>query len=379
MTKKKIIALFMAMTLAFSTVACGGAASESTSTEVSKETTSIDEEKKMDVSEVVLSEYKGLTVNVDKKEVTDALVKAYAEYFFNSVASQMSWNKKAEKGETVVIDFEGKKDGVAFDGGTAQGYNLVLGSGAFIPGFEDGLIGIAPGETRDLDLTFPEEYGSAELAGQAVVFTVTCQNVIPKISDENVAALQDENFSNIEELYDYSRSLLTVYYANDYETSIITAVLDIVIGNSTIPVTPEFLAEKCEYVYSVYYEDAANYGLDVATYLSYYSTSVEEVGEVFAKRDLVFKKIAELENISFTDEEVDEYAKSVLANIGSTLTLEEEYATNDRESYRKEMITDAVYKLILENTIVEPTTAASTTDVSANEDVSGTGDVSAAE
>ena len=91
-----------------------------------------------------------------------------------------------ESGDTVNIDFEGKKDGVAFDGGTSQGYNLTIGSGSFIDGFEDGLIGVNVGDTVDLNLTFPEGYQNADLAGQDVVFTVTVNFICASNSSEMV-------------------------------------------------------------------------------------------------------------------------------------------------------------------------------------------------
>ena len=121
---------------------------------------------------VTLGEYKGLTVDTaaeDYKEAYDSFAQSDAEE--KQLYSQKTEGKVAN-GDVANIDYEGKKDGVAFDGGTAQGYDLTIGSGQFIPGFEDGLIGKEIGSTVDLNLTFPEGYQSAELAGQDVVFTV---------------------------------------------------------------------------------------------------------------------------------------------------------------------------------------------------------------
>ena len=121
---------------------------------------------------VTLGQYKGLTIVLDGLEVTEEEIDAYIE----DAAAQAGLNQKegtVKEGDVVNIDYSGKKDGVAFDGGTAQGAALEIGSGTFIPGFEEGLIGVNTGETVDLDLTFPENYGAEELAGAETVFTVT--------------------------------------------------------------------------------------------------------------------------------------------------------------------------------------------------------------
>lgn len=128
------------------------------------------------LSNVTLSgDYKGLELSIAKQtEVTDEDVENIAIQTYNQMGAKSNVEKTVvESGDTVNIDFEGKKDGVAFDGGTSQGYNLTIGSGSFIDGFEDGLIGVNVGDTVDLNLTFPEGYQNADLAGQDVVFTVT--------------------------------------------------------------------------------------------------------------------------------------------------------------------------------------------------------------
>ena len=153
--------------------------------------------KDMDVDKyVTLGEYKGLAVTVDTVEVDedewDSLVNNV--YYGNITAENGGITDRAvETGDTVNIDYEGKKDGVAFDGGTAQGYDLTIGSGSFIDGFEDGLIGVMPGETVDLDLSFPEVYpNNPDLAGQPVVFTVTVNYIQPAQDGQ----LDDEVISN---------------------------------------------------------------------------------------------------------------------------------------------------------------------------------------
>ncbi|MBR6902598.1 MAG: FKBP-type peptidyl-prolyl cis-trans isomerase [Clostridia bacterium] len=167
----KILSAISIITVILSLCACGG---KQTKTLIYGNT---------DLSKyVTLGKYKGLSVDTKSDEYEAALQSVYQ----TDVSSNNIFEKKTkgtvQNGDVANIDYEGKKDGVAFDGGTAQGYDLTIGSNTFIPGFEDGLIGVNIGDTVDLSLTFPENYGSAELAGKAVVFTVKVNYV--KSTDE---------------------------------------------------------------------------------------------------------------------------------------------------------------------------------------------------
>jgi len=138
-----------------------------------------------------IKDYKNIEVTVSSYDVTDEMV----DYYFTQQLSQLAPSVASEKfvtdravanGDLINLDFAGYKDGVAFDGGTAEGYTLLIGSHSFIDGFEDGLIGVNPGESVDLNLTFPENYGQADLAGADVVFTCKVNGIIP---EEEVVAL----------------------------------------------------------------------------------------------------------------------------------------------------------------------------------------------
>ena len=146
---------------------------------------------------ITIKQYKGLEVEkVDPVEVTDTDVEDSINSTLQTKSTQNDiTDRPAQEGDVVTIDYEGKKDGVAFDGGTAQDQQLELGSGSFIDGFEDGIVGHNIGETFDLNLTFPEDYKSEDLAGQAVVFTVTLDKIseviVPELTDELVAELSE--------------------------------------------------------------------------------------------------------------------------------------------------------------------------------------------
>ena len=199
---------------------------------------------------VTLGEYKGLEVLQSKQEVTQQDVDNFIHYTLEGYSELQPITDRdvVENGDTANIDYEGKKDGVAFDGGTAQGQDLVIGSGTFIPGFEEGLVGVKVGETVDLDLTFPEEYHSEELAGQKVVFTVTVnsisRHVDPELTDEFVAGLGIEGISTVAEFQEYAKQGLEDQALEDFNYNVKMQVLTLVMNNAQIQEPPAELVEK---------------------------------------------------------------------------------------------------------------------------------------
>lgn len=213
---------------------------------------------------VKLGEYKGLTVDTassDYKEAFDSLAQSDAEE--KELYTQKTGGT-VQNGDIANIDYVGKKDGVAFDGGTAQGYDLTIGSGSFIPGFEEGLVGKAIGSTVDLDLTFPEEYHSADLAGQAVVFTV-------KINYVKTAMGPDESYAQLG--FESADA-----YKKDLDIRASKQVLMNTVGQSSeIKDYPE---EDLNYLYNQQMnqinQSLKQQGADLATYLKQYGETEEE-------------------------------------------------------------------------------------------------------
>ena len=189
---KKIIALALTLLMALSLTACGG------KDRILYKNANL--EKFVD-----LADYKGITVDTSSKEYK----KLYEEILEADKEANDLYNKKTEgvvaEGDTVDIDFVGKKDGKAFDGGTAQGYDLEIGSGNFIDGFEEGLIGVEVGKTVDLNLKFPENYGNEELNGAAVVFTVTVNHIEleEKVYLEPKDYFEDLGYKTLEDYENY--------------------------------------------------------------------------------------------------------------------------------------------------------------------------------
>ncbi len=229
-----------------------------------------------------------------------------------------------ETGDIVNIDYVGKKDGVAFNGGTATGYRLTIGSGQFIPGFEDGLIGVRVGDTVDLDLTFPENYGSEELAGAAVVFTVTVNSIDKQISmtyDELTDEFVSENFgmATVSELEENVRERLVEMGEEQKQTEIEDLVTEKVISEAEINIPDGLVDQLCDQWVGILQnrnelDDFESYveGNYQLTMDEFYTQLREEVVEN-TKKQLVFEAVADKLKVTVSDEELDEYIDSIVS------------------------------------------------------------------
>lgn len=179
---------------------------------------------------VKLGEYKGIEVTEADPVVNDEEKEAYISYLL-----KMNPDRGVIEGDTVNIDYTGTKDGTAFDGGTASGTNLTIGSGQFIEGFEEGLIGAKTGDTLELNLTFPEDYQSAELAGQDVVFSVTVNSIMAQeeqeLTDEYVKGLAITDVNTVDEFNQYVSDMMMAQAQQTYDNNVETAIADAVIAN----------------------------------------------------------------------------------------------------------------------------------------------------
>lgn len=318
--------------------------------------------KDMDVDKyVTLGEYKGLEVSVDTVEVDedewDTLVNNV--YYGNITAENGGiMDRAVETGDTVNIDYEGKKDGVAFDGGTAQGYDLTIGSGQFIAGFEDGLIGVMPGETVDLDLTFPENYGNSDLAGQAVVFTVTVNYIQPaqdgEFSDEVISNFGIDGVTNEEELRQYAYDYLNENAQQNYATNVQQAAMDAFMANNSFTSVPEALVQKySDAAESSITSMASSYGVDADTFTQYYygqdlATFLSTYAEQTAKQDIALQAVANKENLNISDEELDQMLQDRATAAGYD-TIEEYIGETSKEDYREYFLYDKVLDYLVEN------------------------------
>ena len=317
---------------------------------------------------VTLGEYKGIEVSVDAPVVTDEYLDSYIDYVLQSnVVTTEITDRPVEEGDIVNIDYEGKIDGVAFDGGTAQGYDLTIGSGTFIDGFEDGLIGAETGETVDVNVTFPENYQGEEVAGKDAVFTVTVNSIsvetLPELTDEFVQGL-DVGVNTVEEYRQYAYDLLMEEEQATHDSNAEIAVLEAVMAGSQIQDPPEDMTNR--YYNRIidnmtYY--ASLYGYDLETFLSMQGTSEDAIRESAAQAGqeiIVMQAIADAEGLSVTDEELDAEIETNAGSLGYD-DVEEYRASLDVEGYREYMMSEKVLNFLLENAVVtdvEPETEA---------------------
>ena len=267
--------------------------------------------------EVTLGQYKGIEAEKDSDKVAAADVNKELESVRKRNARIVTVDRAAKMGDTVNLDYDGYKDGVRFDGGKAEGHDLVLGSGSFVPGFEEQIVGMAAGEEKDIDITFPENYHEG-LAGAAVVFKIKVNEVkesqLPELDDEFA-----KDVSEFDTLKEYKASIkkdLAAQKKAAAEASFRSRVLSKAVENMTVSIPPVMVDERVNAVINDYARNCAMQGLtlkqyfsmmgaDEATFRSYIRPNAEN--EV--KSELLLEKVAEAEGIQVTPEEIEEEYK----------------------------------------------------------------------
>lgn len=267
---------------------------------------------------VELGTYKGVEYTPAAVEVTDEDVEAEIQYLLDSNPVFTEVSRAAKEGDTVNIDYVGLKEGVAFDGGTANGYDLTLGSGSFIDGFEDGLIGAVTGQELSLNLTFPKEYPSEELAGQAVVFDVT----VNAVKESSPAQLTDEfikektDAKTVDQYREETRTELLEQAQSNAENQKKSDVFKKVMDGSKITITDATIEANYQEQLSNYEKEAEAAGIDLETMVTFYGMDLEtfkaqlkEMAGEAAKQNLVVNAIAAQEGLAVTEEEKDALAE----------------------------------------------------------------------
>ena len=200
--------------------------------------------------EVKIKKYTGLKVKKETVKVTDEEVKNQINHLREQYADIVVKDGKVENGDTAVIDFEGFKDGVAFDGGKGENYPLEIGSNTFIPGFEEQLIGLKAGEEKDINVTFPEDYASEDLKGQPVVFKIKVNEVktkqLPEMDEEFFKDLGYDNIETEEQLTDLIRADLEAKKDYELENKYVDDLLEAVAKNTEVEL-PEELNDMADY------------------------------------------------------------------------------------------------------------------------------------
>ncbi|OYP60195.1 trigger factor [Lachnotalea glycerini] len=302
---------------------------------------------------VTLGNYKGIEVTKQTVEVTDEDVEAQIQSVLsqNATTQEITDRDTVEEGDVANIDYEGLLDGVAFEGGTAQGQDVTIGSGTFVPGFEDQLIGAKVGDSLSINVTFPEEYQSEDLAGKDVVFNVTLNSINMSVSPE----LTDEFVQGISEsqtVDEYRQSVLEDLTKSKEEEAKYTKQSDIwtaIKDNCEIKGYPQELVDKYkEQITTNYGSYAEQSGVELDEMMTnYFGKSVEEYAKDIAAEEMIFKMIVQDADLKVTDEEFNEKASELATNYG--------YESADAfiEAYGKEELEDLVLWDVMMNYLTE--------------------------
>lgn len=273
---------------------------------------------------VTLSEYKGVTVNIEAPEVTDEEVDTKVETILAQNPNEVEVDRAAKEGDIVNIDFKGTKDGEAFEGGSAEDQDLELGSGKMIEGFESGLIGAKKGETKTLNLTFPEDYREESLAGQPVVFEVTVNSVKEEqeaeLNDDFVKRVSKEEYQTVDAYKESIREDLLDQKQSAAEQDMEEGALQSVISSSEFKLSRNGLSVRYNQMVKEYTNQAKMYGMSFSQMAQangmnepamkeYIYDSVEEA----AKRELTVEAIAANEGLDqITDEDRELFAQETV-------------------------------------------------------------------
>ncbi|WP_281183559.1 trigger factor [Staphylococcus schleiferi] len=266
--------------------------------------------------EVQLGDYKGLEITKQETELTDEELEQTIEQRLEAMADMIiKEDGQVEEGDTVNLDFDGYVDGEQFEGGQADGYDLEIGSGMFIPGFEEQLVGLKVGEEKEVEVTFPEEYHAEELAGKPATFKTKINEIktkeVPELDDELANEL-DSEADNVEQYKENLRKQLTEQKETDAENLQKEEAITIATDNATVDIPEAMIKTEEDRMVQEFAQRLQQQGLNLETYFQISGQSEEDLrgqmkddAEQRAKTNLTLAAIAEAENIEVSEEDVD--------------------------------------------------------------------------
>lgn len=308
---------------------------------------------------VTVGDYRNLTVSVTQPKADDEYTEqVMLSVYINSISADNGGikDRTVEVGDTVNIDYVGKMDGEPFANGADTGALLTIGSGQFIDGFEDGLIGVMPGDTVDLEISFPDPYyNNLDLSGQPVVFTVTVNFILPVVEgiedmqDEVVPALEIEGVSTVEEFRQY----VFEYLDELYTSSVQSAVIQQLLAQCEFKSLPEHLLEQSKESLNINLLNAiAEAGITADEFAYYNGMTISEYVETYApagvKQRLAFQAVANKEGLTVDDEELQDKMEEYAADNGYG-SVEQLIAENSLEDLRNYFMSLKVLDLLVEN------------------------------
>lgn len=313
--------------------------------------------------EVTLGQYKGLEVPKREVKVEESEVDAEVGRMAERNARIETVDRAAANGDTVVIDFEGFVDDKPFQGGKAEDYSLTLGSGSFIPGFEDALVGAVAGEERDVNVTFPEDYSAKELAGKPAVFKCKVhevkESIKPELDDEFAKDVSE--FDTLDALKDDIRTRFTKSRTEQNERAFESAAVQMAAANMTCSIPACMIDEQVDHQIEQFAYQLQSQGMKMEDYvkmvggdLSSLRASMRPMAEQTVRSDILLSEIAHAENLEVTDEEVEEELKKLAEQY--QMELDKVKTAVDTAAVKSDLMGRKAAKLITDSAVaVAPT------------------------
>ncbi len=308
--------------------------------------------------EVTLGEYKGLSAEKEEAKVSAADVDERIQQMADRNSRLVSVDRAAKEGDTAVIDFEGFLDGTPFDGGKGENHSLELGSHSFIPGFEEQVVGMKAGEEKDLDVTFPEDYPSKDLAGKAVVFKVKCHEVkekeIPALDDEFAKDVSE--FDTLKDLKADIKRQITEERQKAAGSAFEDALMEQVAANITADVPDAMIEGQARQYVDNFKNQLAQQGIPFDQYMKITNGSeakmLEDAKEPATRQvrlDLALAAIMKAENIEASDEEVDAEYQKLAEQYGIDLEMVKKYI--QAEQVKDQVLTRKAVAVVVDSAV----------------------------
>lgn len=301
---------------------------------------------------VTLGEYKGIEVEKSSIEVTDADVEAELKNLQQKNAEVSVKEDAVANGDIATIDFEGFVDGVAFDGGKAEKYDLEIGSNTFIPGFEDQIVGLKAGEEKDINVTFPENY-APQLAGKAATFKIKVHEVktktLPEINDDLALDANLENVNNLEELKTHYRNEIQKGKEVQANEAAVNKLLDIIVKNATFAVADEIVEEEAMHHLEDMKHQLSGRGMSLEQYLEMLNmtneslmTRLKEDALRNLKSAFTLMKVAEVEKLTVSEEDLNKAYEDISAMYGMSVEDIKKALGNRSEGLKRDLLNQKV-------------------------------------
>lgn len=317
---------------------------------------------------IELGQYKGLEVEQMSTEISDEDLQKQVDRMLSAFATTEPVNdrKDVQMGDVANIDYEGSIDGVPFEGGTAKGFDLEIGSGTFIPGFEEGLVGKKAGETVDVDVTFPDEYtNNPNLAGKPAVFKVKINSiskkVLPELTEDFLKEKTGGQFATVDEIKNHLREQTTTSLKEYSESMLHTQLLSRAVDNASLKqdIPAEYLEEKKQAMIRTAKSNAEAYGKTFEDYLQSYLrmdeqtflSTIDSSANQIAKQSLVVLAIADTENLTVSDEELQDRINDKMLEYGYQKE-KDLFETVTKQDIRDELLLEKVTAFLVENAVI---------------------------